>query len=186
MQQGGGGMGPGGGGDMSGGGRGMGGGGGRGMGGGEMGGGEMRPNLPRMLVRWESAAPVREAAAKAEAPAANQFAEWSKEFYVVSLISLSGRPDREAAEPDPALVARIQDRLKSVASLTAKGKPPVQPARVEFVKTSEGRATVYLFPRKDAISPDDKEVLFETAMGPMQVKARFPLKDMTYQGRLEL
>lgn len=168
-----------------GGGRGMGGG-GRGTGaGGEMGGGEVRPNLPRMLVRWESAAPVREAAAKAEAPAATPFAEWSKEFYVVSLTSLS-RADREAAEPDPAAVARAQDGLRSAASLTPKGKPRIQPARVEIIKTPEGRATIYLFARKDAISPEDKEVLFQTAMGPMLVKARFTLKDMTYHGRLEL
>ena len=42
-----------------------------------------------MTVRWESAEPVREAAAKTESSSAKQVADWSKDFYV---ITVSGSP----------------------------------------------------------------------------------------------
>src|SRR5206468_269342 len=88
--------------------------------------------------------------------------------------------------PDPSRVQEMQDRLKEATSLTAKGKDPITPARVEMIQTPEGRATAFLFPRTSDLSLDDKEVVFQTAMGPMAVKSTFKLKDMTYQGKLQL
>jgi hypothetical protein len=47
--------------------------------------------------------------------------------------------------------------------------------------------TVYfLFPRSEAITLEDKEVEFETKLGPMEIKRKFKLQDMVFGGKLEL
>lgn len=95
----------------------------------------------------------------------------------------------EARRPDPErmaqLQAQMQERMKSSTALRRKGKDPIAPARVERLQTPDGPAMVFLFPR-EPITADDKEVSFETAAGPMELKVKFPLKDMIYQGKLEL
>ena len=46
---------------------------------------------------------------------------------------------------------------------------------------------MFLFSRDDhPIKRDDKEVTFQTKLGPLQLKARFVLKDMLYRDQLEL
>jgi hypothetical protein len=42
------------------------------------------------------------------------------------------------------------------------------------------------FPKSDAISADDKEVKFVCQMGPMKVERKFTLKEMVFNGKLEL
>ncbi len=68
-------------------------------------------------------------------------------------------------------------------SLKTKGKQSVAPAKVEILQTESGMMTLFLFPRTQAIGPEDKEVTFETSMGPMAIKAKFVLKDMSYEGQ---
>jgi hypothetical protein len=40
--------------------------------------------------------------------------------------------------------------------------------------------------RNDLITLDDKTVTFVTKLGPIDVKVKFTLKDMVYQGKLAL
>ena len=183
--------GPGGG--MGGRGGGMGGpGGGMGGPGGGMGGppgGGMEP--PKIIVRWESAEPVREALNRVESPAAGQLAEWAKDHYVISTTGMSmmrpggpgpgGPGDRP--QPDPGRMEQMRQRMREATSLKVKGKDPVAPVRIETIETGGGMLTVFLFPRSAAITPADKEVSFETALGPMAIKSKFNLKDMQYQGK---
>ena len=188
----------------------MGGGGGGGMGGGRsrdggppMGGGE--PNGPggmaqqrKVMVRWESAAALQAAPAKENDELHAKVATWSKEFYVVTASGMGGMgggrggfggasPDSPQADPERMAQMRtqVQERLKTATLLKRKGKDPIYPARIERLQTPDGPMTVFLFPR-DPITAEDKEVQFETAMGPMEVRTRFVLKDMAYQGKLEL
>jgi len=175
------------------GGGGMGGPGGGGMGGpsGGMGGpgGGMEP--PKIIVRWESAEPVREALNRAESPAAGQLAEWAKDHYVISTTGMSmmrpggpgpgGPGDRP--QPDPSRMEQMRQRMREATSLKVKGKDPIAPVRIETIETGGGMLTVFLFPRSAAITPADKEVSFETALGPMAIKSKFNLKDMQYQGK---
>lgn len=179
---------------------GMGGGGGRmggGMGGPGMGGprGEGRSgsrSAPQLTVRWDSAAPVREAAAKGQPDAqAKKVAEWAREFYVVTITGMpmmQGRGRGEGQpESDSDRVAHAEDRLKDVTVLKLKGSGgSIAPARVEVTGAAGGRVIALLFPRSETISLDDKEVDFETLMGPREVKLKFTLKDMVYRGKLEL
>jgi hypothetical protein len=172
----GGGMGGGGigGGDMGGGGGGdMGGGGGGGMGAG-MGG----PSAPTVTVVWDSAPPVHEARLKLEQK--DYAAGPAAEFYVVSIV---GFPMRPQANPD-----QFKQRILKGTSLERKGKDPIPAVNVGFIQGAKGMTVVYLFPKKDAVmdAAADKEVVFHSQMGPMEVKAKFALKDMTFDGKLAL
>jgi hypothetical protein len=162
-------------------------GGGMGPGGG-MGNGGMEMLKP--VIRWESAAPLRDAAAKSAGDAAAQsFGEWSASFYVVTLSGFGaqgGRGGRGLGQPDPARLSQMQDAMTAATNLTIKGKPAIAAARVETVQTEQGQVTAFLFLRTAAIEVGDKEVTFETAMGPLGIKCKFVLKEMIYQGKLAL
>jgi len=146
-------------------------------------------------------------------------AEWSKEFYVVSVSgmramgggagSMGGGGDRQPREgggappeggqrrggqqggPGQAVdpqqrMAQMRDRMKESTTLKVNGKGAIPPARIEMLRTSDGQVTVFLFPRVNSMQVADKELLFETAMGPMEVKAKFALREMAVKGKLEL
>lgn len=184
----GGGGGMGGGGERSGGGGWGGGGAGRGSGdAGTMGPGGMR--TPRYTVRWESAAPVREAEARAEAPDAAKLAEWAGEFYVVTVTGSSPQRSGHGGEgwtPDTARQQQWQERLHELTALKRKGKDPLAPERIETIERAQSRTLVFLFPRSAGIGPGDGEVTFETALGPFQIRAKFALREMVFLGKLEL
>ena len=71
--------------------------------------------------------------------------------------------------------------------LERKGKDPIYPDRVEILEGNNARLVVFLFPKEgQAIELGNKEVTFHCKMGAMDVKAKFQLKDMIYEGKLEL
>ena len=155
---------------------------------GESGGGMA---APKVILRWESAEPVREALTKAEAGHAAQLAEWSKEFYVITAsgIPMTGagrRSSQDGGQMDPNRMQQMQQRIAQAATLKRKGKDPLAPARAATIRGKEGMIVVFLFPRTEAITADDKEVSFETVAGPMSFKSKFNLKDMVYDGKLAL
>jgi hypothetical protein len=81
----------------------------------------------------------------------------------------------------------VLEPLKNATSLQRKGKDPIAPERVEIVHNSGQEGILFTFPRRPAsIAPADKDVTFVTRVGPLRIKAKFSLKDMLYQGRLEL
>lgn len=199
-----------GGGDMPGGGGmpggGMGGprgGGGMGPGGGGMGGpdgGGFEP--PKFSVRWESE-PVREGEIKAEAKYAEMLAEAAKDHYIIAASGGGmwgrrgeGGPGGGLRGPGPGgtmdpqqreqFRQQMEARIMQATTLTAKGKEPVQCVKVVRAQSNEGFITFFLFPRSAAFSLDDKEVTFQTAMGPMELRTKFALKDMVYKGKLAL
>ncbi len=186
---------------------GMGGGGWGGMGGGGMGGprrggpmgGSTMPAIT-VTVRWQSALPEREAllrqagvtktddsaaAAKLTAPAPG---------YVIAIVGLpltppsrdsgvyqrGGDSDSDSSSNrDPDL-----DRMKSATYLNRKDRPSLFPDKIE--RDKDGATILVTFPKTTPISLDDKEVEFVSRYGAMQIKRKFKLKDMRYQGKLEL
>lgn len=161
------------------------GGGGPGMGGGPMGaspeggpGGGGPPQL-KALVRWESAAPVRAARRQ-------DGREQDAAFYVISVSGLpsmrGGRRPAGSDGPPPDAGREMQERMKQGASLQPKGRSAIAPARVE----NAGDGLILFFFTKEAIplSLEDKEVAFTTHLGPLEVKAKFLLKEMKYRGKL--
>jgi hypothetical protein len=207
---GGGGMPGGGGGGMPGGGGGdiEGGGGGGGRGGGGFGGGGdgPRPTMS-LMVRWQTALPVRQAVAKirfgdeaATAPQARQMLERQENAYIIGLIGLppmmlrGGRTEGKGGEAKQGGRegggAGIGERMKQAVQLKRKDREPLRPVNVqgEMDQTTQ-RANVYLvFPKDGAneITLEDKEIEFEMKLGMMELKRKFKLKDMVYEGKLEL
>ena len=88
--------------------------------------------------------------------------------------------DRDSRDRDADLMAR----LKSATYLTRKDRASLYPEKVE--RDKDGTTILFTFPRTAPISLDDKEVEFITRYGPMEVKHKFKLKEMVYQGKLEL
>jgi len=79
----------------------------------------------------------------------------------------------------------MQERLKANTTLKLKSRS-LAPEKVETIESSGGRTFVFLFPRTGNILADDKEVSFASSLGPMEIKSKFALKDMTFKGKLEL
>jgi len=171
---------------------GMGGGGGRGMGGGRRGAGSEGP-MPlsyTATVRWESAKPVQEAL-KTTLP---------KELAGDYVISVSGVPilvqgRQHSDEGDTTttvskgLSEDVLERIKDLTYLQPKGKSPAQPSVVQKgpVSTSGMPVLWFGFPRDVLpLTADDREVVFTTQLGRIEVKTKFNLRDMMYHKELAL
>ncbi len=128
------------------------------------------PNM-KAVVRWESAKPIQLAADKAPSDGPHD--------YVFSLQTPGGIP----GGPGGSMPASMAPR----AWLQCKGKPPVETVKTESVRQEGGAATLFVFPREVvAIGAEDKEVSFTAKMGPLEIKAKFLLKEMMYRGQVAL
>ena len=128
----------------------------------------------KALVRWETALPIRLASHSnsTDDPAAN---------YIINLIGdlpmLGSHKDEDETQREQRV-----EMLKEYTRLERK-HDPIYLAQMKFASASE---TLFYFPRLDPIYPDDRQVTFTTKLGPLEVKAKFVLKDMMYQGKLAL
>jgi hypothetical protein len=165
--------------------------------------GGMMMEAQKVTIRWESALPVREALLKAKfgeklpAPGDPAFAlDQPEKDYIIAVAGLqmpmmsgggrrSETPTGAGAGTDPNAGAR-RDRLLHAAQLVRKGKDPISPTDVVVDNSSSSLVIRFKFPRTDAISAEDKEVKFVCQMGPMRVERKFALKEMTFNGKLEL
>jgi hypothetical protein len=191
---------PGGGGDFGGGGGGEGGGGGgggrggRGGGGGGEGGGGGGPvgstNVqqmpPQVIARWQSALPIKQAFVRlkfgangATSPEAKQVLEKADSDYI---LVLSGNLRRMLMGPSAALKKQIMD----VTALNVKGKDPVKPSELDIALEKDGNDMVFHFPRTPGFTAEDKEIEFATKFGQIPIKVKFRLKEMVYNGKLEM
>lgn len=143
---------------------------------GDMGARSSGPPPLNFQVRWV-AAPVREAMAIAKEPAIRP--ELFNQYYVLTVSQAGGRQRQGAPE---TLSQEQMTQLKTTTSLHCKGKEPLRPELVGLAKSAEGSITVFLFPRKSAIGPDDKDVEFQTHFGPLAIKSKFDLKKMVWNG----
>lgn len=129
------------------------------------------PTLP-VLIRWDSALPVHQAALQVGEPSAATNVEAGKE-YVITVIGLV-----------PAQRYRDSDLNGLDAKLLRKRQPAIAAQNAKL----DGATGVlhFFFLRTDPISLADGEVVFKTRFGSLSVQKLFRLKDMTYNGRLEL
>lgn len=137
-------------------------------------------HVPPLTIIWASAAPVRLAVLKlrsgATPPTEDQIANANKanEFYV---IAVSGLP---VSDIDPK-------SLSKKAYLSVKGKRQEKAAESSYRKI--GTSDVYFFRfRRDSfpIAVSDKEVEFRVSAGSVEVKKRFALGEMQFDGNLAL
>jgi hypothetical protein len=134
----------------------------------------------RGVVRWESAIPVRLAQKKEALPEA-------ADYYILSVSGLpmagSGRRAKED-ESDAPDAEEVAARIKDETRLTPQHRDPILPEKID---NSSKRGALFYF-RRDAeqLTVEHKEVTFTSKLGPLEVKAKFSLKDMLYRGKLEL
>lgn len=155
------------------------------------GAGNMPDDVPQMtpaaqvVVRLQTALPVKQALVKAKygadagtAPEGKQFIEREEQFYVVSV---SGLPGYVLPKDDQGKRAILQ-----AASLHAKDKEALAPSDVQFDSQNRQAEALFLFPRKDVFTADDKEIEFVASIGGMSIKTKFRPKDMVFNGKLAM
>jgi hypothetical protein len=145
-----------------------------------------------VIVRWESAQPIRDALGTPLSP----------DFAGRYVLSVSGLPPgildrrrRGAGAPEPsadpelntpaARQRRMIEQLQLSATLEARGEP-TQPGLVKAMPRSPG---TYLFGFSKELLPlgaRDREIQFILRTALMSVRAKFEPKDMMYKGQLAL
>lgn len=157
---------------------------GGGGGGGDFGGGG--PSGVSVTLLWQTALPVRQALAKrqygAEAgtsPEAKAKLDRVEQVYVLTMLGVPGfalasaQGDKKAA-------------LLDATMLTVSGKPPLKAADVQ-VSGGRGASTVsFLFPKTTTFTAEEKELEFVSKFGTSTVKHKFKLKDMVFNGKVEM
>ena len=151
------------------------------------------PSLP-ILIRWDSAGPIR-AAASIAGESAPVDAETAAKDYVIAVFGLipakryrdAGRLDRKSSSDD-RVDARdpeeLLEGLMQISRLVLRGRPAIAPDNARLDGAS-GVVRLF-FPRTDPITAADKEVLFRTRLGSLTVEKTFRLKEMSIGGRLDL
>jgi hypothetical protein len=164
-----------------GGGRGGGGGGGGAPGGGPPPGGG-GPSAT-IIARWQTALPVKQAfvrikfgAEAATSPDAKKILEREETTYAIVLSGPFASLMR-AGSPET-----VKKGIIDATSLSAKGKDAGKPTDVEIGQ----KDMLFTFARTAAFTVDDKEVEFDTKLGEIALKYKFKLKDMVYNGKLEM
>jgi hypothetical protein len=130
----------------------------------------------RLLVRWESALPVRVAELKAHEPPPPVL---SDDGYVIAVYGVPA----SFAKGDPTSLGKP---LKESAALKREGKKDILPSRVEVFELENSVVVAYLFPLSAEIGKKDDVVEFTALIGRLQVSQHFLLQEMQFQGKLEL
>jgi hypothetical protein len=133
----------------------------------------------KLVITWRSALPVRQALIRLPNGATNAGVEQLPllEQPPRYMITLSGVPARYSRATASA----------GTTSFLRRGKKP--PIALEEGAMQAGGATLTLlfaFPRTDPITLDDREVEFVTTIGTIEIKKKFTLKDLVFNGQLEL
>ncbi|HPQ17254.1 MAG TPA: hypothetical protein PLP04_18635 [Bryobacteraceae bacterium] len=156
--------------------------GGGGEGGGSMGGGPARP-IAVLQFRILSALPVKQAIARVrfgtevESPDAVKLLSRQETAYIVSI---TGLPARMLEGADAA-------SLKNTTQLKVKNKPAAYPRDLQIQKNGPMIDVYAFFSREDTpIVVEDKEFEVIFKIPNREIKRTFKLKDMVYNGKLEI
>ena len=136
----------------------------------------------RVLVRWESAKPVRLAGGP-------ELPELTGQFYVIRLRGLplmpppKTKPEEVAPNPNEGMLRAIEQGSR----LERKDKPGIPCAHLFTGSGVTATDVLLFFPRgADPIQVADKLVTLESRFAPFHLSVKFPLKDMMYKGELAL
>ncbi len=131
-----------------------------------------------LVLRWESASPVRTAESKLQDPDAPEWDGGVLRNCGPRCVPVdAGRLDEAGQSED----------LKKLGVLKRDGEKDLTAAKVEITASGNGRATVlYLFPRTRTITGEEKRVEFAAQFGPIYVAQYFYPREMQLQGKLEL
>jgi hypothetical protein len=146
-----------------------------------------------VLIRWDSAAPIIQALQQTGEKTYSP--EEIQKYYILTIVGLVpggryrsvGRPETQSRSDD-SIDSRdpeqMLEELMMASRLVPKGKGALTP---QDVKLDAATGALHLFfPRTEPVTVRDKEITFYTRFGSMSVTSKFRLKDMVYQGKLEL
>jgi hypothetical protein len=123
-----------------------------------------------VTVRWESALPVQDALLKSKETGTPSIDD---DHYAISVI---GVPNRIANN----------DSAKPKAELKREGKKTIKSSDARVIARDKGSEILFLFPRSQEITAQDKQITLEAHIGRMKVTQSFYLTDMNYRGKLAL
>jgi hypothetical protein len=133
-----------------------------------------KPDPGTVLVRWESARPVR--AAEQRLPDLEAPALEGDNFYAIVVYNIA-TPKRW----------HIESELKGIAFLKRGQKKDIKPSRVVIYRKAGDLATVvYLFPRSVEITKRDGSLVFQAQIGRLVVTRIFNTFEMQMNDQLEL
>lgn len=145
-------------------------------------GGSPRREL-QLLLRWQSALPVRQAMARRQMQSGKMTTESAERF-------VGGTPDRYvlvlSGIPPTALAGVTPQKLKAVTVLKRGQAAPIA---LEDVRMEQGPSIelYFVFPRAAApLTAADKSVEFVTTLGRFEIRKKFSFKDMLIEGKPEL
>jgi hypothetical protein len=132
-----------------------------------------KPTPDAVMIRWESARPVRAAEQKA---GETGVPEIDSEHYAIVVYDIL-TPKRY----------NLANELKGIAYIKRDNAKNIKPSHVEILRQPDGKATlVYLFPRKVEITKKDGRLEFVAQIGRLFVSQYFYTFQMLLQGELEL
>jgi len=143
----------------------------------------------KVLVRWESALPVRLArdrGARPEKSAAEYGLSISRLPLQFTAVALNGGVSSHSGETSRSK-GEVSAQILNSTSLLRNGKGPVAATRAEWVDADFSTRIVISFAAaQQPIQLEDREVMFLAHIGSLAVRARFVLSGMVYEGRLDL
>jgi len=141
---------------------------------------------PAVTIQWSSALPVRLAEAKQSGAAADIAAMKPLKEYLIAVIGLpkSGLQSANNNDSDYDDDAKLADHLKVITVLTI-GQERLNPTKVELNQGRDARA-IFHFEKLQSVTLHDKDAEFRISNEHMDLRKKFALKDMEYQGKLEL
>jgi len=139
------------------------------------------PRRVRITISWRSALPVKQAIVRTQlkaggAPTADQqtFLAQAEQYYV---IAIQGVPPQYVRPGNGATVESF---------LRRNGKTPIAAEQASSQPSAGGATLLIGFPRTDGITLEDGEVEFVAKFDGLEVKRKFKLKDMLFDGTLAL
>jgi hypothetical protein len=131
--------------------------------------------VPTLLLRWETALPVRAARLKThsiELPAGGVDA------YVLAVYGVPGGQ----ITGDPI---KLGKPLRGQAVLRRAGKKDIRPLRAKVFQGPDGPIIVYEFPRTMEIAKSEKNLSFAAVIGRLSIVQVFDTEAMRFEGNLE-
>jgi hypothetical protein len=139
-----------------------------------------------LTTRWSSALPIRQALALHQfgraglqsAHAASLLNESPDEY----ILDVAGFP----AGSIPQGARRFEAELLQSATINVKGHKPLHATAVSVPEHGNHLVATIRFPRKENFAEQPGFIEFTAHSGPMDIRQKFKLQEMTYKGRLEL
>ena len=131
-----------------------------------------------LTVRWASALPIRQALAlhQSKAPETLEIVEPE---YVVEIAGFPTTVIRQGAR-------RFEAELADSARITVAGRPSLKPVSASVPEHGMHLMATLRFPQFEGLDTKEGDVTIHATPGSLKVDQRFKLKDMVYDGRLEL